>query len=115
MTVTVPLAATIANTGTGCGNYVDYTAHSTTMGIGGSYGVTVTNGYPYVDDQCGIYDDLDSTITGVTDEGSIITFAEEGETFMNQQLAEVAAHYAGNPAYKGNAIHHVGSWMTLQP
>ena len=53
--------------------------------------------------------------TGVTDEGSIITFAEEGETFMNQQLAEVATHYAGNPAYKGNAIHHVGSWMTLQP
>ncbi|MBU0904432.1 MAG: hypothetical protein KKF57_04525 [Firmicutes bacterium] len=53
--------------------------------------------------------------TGVTDEGSIITFAEEGEAFMNQQLAEVAAHYAENPAYKGNAIHHVGSWMTLQP
>lgn len=47
--------------------------------------------------------------TGVTDEGSIITFAEEGEAFMNQQLAEVAAHYAGNPAYKGNVIHHVVS------
>lgn len=53
--------------------------------------------------------------TGETDEGSIITFAEEGEAFMNQQLAAVAAHYAGNPAYKGNAIHHVGSWMTLRP
>ncbi|HSP22282.1 MAG TPA: amidase [Planococcus sp. (in: firmicutes)] len=53
--------------------------------------------------------------TGVTDEGNIITFAEEGEAFMNQELAKVAAHYAGNPAYKGNAIHHVGSWMTLRP
>ena len=53
--------------------------------------------------------------TDVTDEGSIITFAEEGEAFMEQELAAVAAHYAGNPAYKGNAIHHVGSWMTLQP
>lgn len=53
--------------------------------------------------------------TGTTDEGSIITFAEEGEAFMEQELAKVAAHYAGNPAYKGNAIHHVGSWMTLQP
>lgn len=53
--------------------------------------------------------------TGETDEGSIITFAEEGEAFMNQQLAAVAAHYIGNPAYKGNAIHHVGSWMTLRP
>ena len=53
--------------------------------------------------------------TGTTDEGSIITFAEEGETFMEQELAKVAAHYAGNPAYEGVAIHHVGSWMTLQP
>ena len=53
--------------------------------------------------------------TGTTDEGSIITFAEEGEAFMNQELAKVTAHYAGNPAYKGNAVHHVGSWMTLQP
>lgn len=53
--------------------------------------------------------------TGVTDEGSIITFAEEGEVFMNLQLDEVEAHYAGHPAYKGQAIHHVGSWMTLKP
>ncbi len=53
--------------------------------------------------------------TGVTDEGSIITFAEEGEAFMNQELAKVTAHYAGNPAYKGNAVHHVGSWLTLRP
>ncbi|MDN5709514.1 MAG: amidase [Planococcus sp. (in: firmicutes)] len=53
--------------------------------------------------------------TGVTDEGSIITFAEEGEAFMNVQLAEVAAHYSGHSSYEGNAIHHVGSWMTLKP
>ena len=53
--------------------------------------------------------------TGVTDEGSIITFAEEGEAFMNLQLAEVAAHYSAYPAYEGIAIHHVGSWMTLKP
>lgn len=53
--------------------------------------------------------------TGVTDEGSSITFAEEGEAFMNQQLGEVATHYAGYSAYQGIAVHHVGSWMTLQP
>ena len=53
--------------------------------------------------------------TGVTDEGSIITFAEEGEAFMNVQLAEVAAHYSAYSAYEGIAIHHVGSWMTLKP
>ncbi len=53
--------------------------------------------------------------TGVTDEGSIITFAEEGEAYMNLQLAEVAAHYSHHVAYEGIAVHHVGSWMTLKP
>ncbi len=52
--------------------------------------------------------------TGVTDEGSIITFAEEGEAFMEEQLVKVASHYADSPSYNGNAIHHVGSWMTLK-
>ena len=53
--------------------------------------------------------------TGVTDEGSSITFAEEGEAFMNGQLNKVAAHYSAYPSYEGIAIHHVGSWMTLKP
>lgn len=53
--------------------------------------------------------------TGVTDEGSIITFAEEGEAYMNEELEKVAAHYTGSPSYKGIAIHHVGSWLTLKP
>ncbi len=50
----------------------------------------------------------------VTNEGSSITFAGKGEAFMNQELAKVAVHYAANPAYKGNAVHHVGSWLTLR-
>ena len=53
--------------------------------------------------------------TGVTGEGSSITFAEEGEAFMNGQLNKVAAHYSAYPSYEGIAIHHVGSWMTLKP
>lgn len=53
--------------------------------------------------------------TGVTDEGSIITFAEEGEAYMNRELAVVTTHYSGSPAYQGVAVHHVGSWMTLKP
>lgn len=53
--------------------------------------------------------------TGVTAEGSIITFAEEGEAYMNEELEKVAAHYTGSPSYKGIAIHHVGSWLTLKP
>lgn len=60
-----------------------------------------------------------SVVVGVetdrTDEGNTITFAEEGEAFMNRELAAVAEHYAGNPAYIGNAVHHVGSWMALRP
>lgn len=53
--------------------------------------------------------------TGTTDEGSIITFAEEGEAYMNQQLDKVENHYSSSPAYEGAAIHHVGSWMTMAP
>ena len=53
--------------------------------------------------------------TGTTDEGSIITFAEEGEAYMNQQLDKVESHYSSSPAYEGAAIHHVGSWMTMAP
>ncbi|MFP3322787.1 amidase [Planococcus sp. SIMBA_160] len=53
--------------------------------------------------------------TGTTDEGSLITFAEEGEAYMNQQLDKVENHYSSSPAYEGAAIHHVGSWMTMAP
>jgi hypothetical protein len=48
---------------TDCDNYADYTAQSTTMSIGGSYTLTVTNGNPYDVDECGAWidwnDDLD--------------------------------------------------------
>jgi len=39
------------------GGYGDYTYLSTDMGIGGGYGITVTNGSPYASDQCGIWVD----------------------------------------------------------
>jgi hypothetical protein len=45
------------NTGNTCSGYSDYTSMSTTMVIGGSYPITVTNGTPYSDDQCGIWID----------------------------------------------------------
>ncbi|MDM8005615.1 MAG: GEVED domain-containing protein [Phycisphaerae bacterium] len=47
----------ISNTGTGCSGYGDYTYLSTTMEIGSSYPITVTNGYPGSGDQCGIWID----------------------------------------------------------
>jgi DNA-binding beta-propeller fold protein YncE len=45
------------NSGSTCTGYSDYTSMSTTMVIGGSYPITVTNGQPYSDDQCGIWVD----------------------------------------------------------
>jgi DNA-binding beta-propeller fold protein YncE len=48
----------IQNTGTGCGNYVDYTFLSTTMEIGQDYAITVTNSDVYYQyDWCGIWVD----------------------------------------------------------
>ncbi len=47
----------INNTGTGCSMYGDYTSMSTTMEIGTSYPITVTNGYPASVDECGIWVD----------------------------------------------------------
>jgi|GEM_PF-792474 len=48
---------TINNTGTGCQNYSDYTSLSTSMQTGNSYPITVVNGDPYAEDQCGIWVD----------------------------------------------------------
>lgn len=53
--------------------------------------------------------------TGATDEGDMISFYEEGEAYMNNQLASVASHYGTAPGYNGIAIHHVGSWKTMTP
>lgn len=60
-----------------------------------------------------------STVVGVetapTDEGDAISFFEESEAYMNSQLAEVQAHYAGSEGYGGIAIHYVDSWKTMAP
>jgi len=49
----------INNTGTGCDSYSDYTSQSTTMAIGFSYPITITNGDPNEDSACGIWVDWD--------------------------------------------------------
>jgi hypothetical protein len=41
----------------GSSGYSDYTAYSTQMQLGQSYGITVTNGYSYSTDVCGIWVD----------------------------------------------------------
>jgi len=53
--------------------------------------------------------------TGQTDEGDMISFFEEGESYMNQEMATVQSYYANVPGFNGTAIHHVGSWMTMNP
>ncbi|MDN7245398.1 amidase [Planococcus shenhongbingii] len=53
--------------------------------------------------------------TAPTDEGDTISFYEEGEMYMNGQLAEVQANYANVPGYGGIAIHYVDSWKTMAP
>lgn len=53
--------------------------------------------------------------TASTDEGDAITFFEEGEAYMNGQLAEVQAYYANTPGYGGIAVHYVDSWKAMAP
>ena len=51
------VVGTINNTGTDCDYYADYTSLSTSMDIGVSYAITVTNGEPDGASQCGIWVD----------------------------------------------------------
>ncbi|MFJ3388637.1 amidase [Lysinibacillus sp. NPDC086135] len=53
--------------------------------------------------------------TGATDEGNTITFYDDGEAYMNKQLAQVHQYYANKKSYNGFAIHDVDSWMNMQP
>ncbi|KOS62573.1 amidase [Lysinibacillus sp. FJAT-14222] len=53
--------------------------------------------------------------TGASDEGQNITFYDDGESYMNKQLAQVHKNYAKKTSYNGFAIHHVDSWMNMQP
>jgi len=53
--------------------------------------------------------------TGQTDEGDFISFYEEGEAFMNVELAKISTHYTGAKGFGGIAIHHVDSWRTMAP
>lgn len=53
--------------------------------------------------------------TDQTDEGDMISFYEEGEAFMEQELAALKLHYAEAKGFGGIAIHHVDSWKTMAP
>ncbi|PLS03696.1 amidase [Neobacillus cucumis] len=53
--------------------------------------------------------------TGETSEGESISFYEEGEAYMNQELAKVESFYAGTSGYSGVAVHHFDSWQSMKP
>ncbi|WP_394186666.1 amidase [Metabacillus halosaccharovorans] len=43
-----------------------------------------------------------------------LTFYEEGQNVMNQELTLVSEAYKEFSSFKGIAVHHVGSWMELE-
>ncbi|MGG3887678.1 amidase [Metabacillus fastidiosus] len=52
--------------------------------------------------------------TGQTDEGEGITFFEEGEAHMNEELTAVSNYYRDIASFNGVAVHHVGRWMNME-
>lgn len=48
-------------------------------------------------------------------EGNHVSFFEEGEAYMNQQLEIVKSNYSSNSSFGGIAIHHVDSWKNMKP
>ena len=53
--------------------------------------------------------------TGQTSEASYITFFEEGEAKMTEELLIVRTAYENSTAVEGFSIHYLDSWMALKP
>lgn len=68
------------------------------LSLGKQYGTTVTVGVE----------------TQKSSEGDNISFYEEGQAYMKQELNKVYTSYSGNSSFGGFAIHHVMSWMVLR-
>ncbi|GFP74554.1 amidase [Clostridium fungisolvens] len=68
------------------------------LSLGKQYGTTVTVGVE----------------TQKSSEGDNISFYEEGQAYMNQELNKVYTSYSGNSSFGGFAIHHIMSWMVLR-
>ena len=44
-----------------------------------------------------------------------VTFFEEGNAYMYNELSLVRQYYSKNRAFSGIGIHHLGSWMNMTP
>lgn len=53
--------------------------------------------------------------TDFSSEGNYISFFEEGEEYMNNELEAVKNHYSIGRSFNGIAIHHVDSWIKMNP
>ncbi|WP_226659821.1 amidase [Pseudalkalibacillus hwajinpoensis] len=53
--------------------------------------------------------------TGQTSEASYISFFEEGEAIMNDELLKIKTAYENSTAVDGFSIHYLDSWMALKP
>ncbi|WP_025025859.1 hypothetical protein [Caldalkalibacillus mannanilyticus] len=53
--------------------------------------------------------------TGFSYEGGLVTFYEEGESYMNETLSVVEKYYSEVVSFNGIAVHHVSSWMAMEP
>jgi hypothetical protein len=52
--------------------------------------------------------------TGKGSEGDFITFYEEGQSYMYNQLNIVCDKFSKNKAFDGLAIHYLNSWMNMK-
>lgn len=52
--------------------------------------------------------------TGKSSEGNNITFFEEGQKYMMDELKKVSDYYKSSNNFDGFAIHYVDSWMNMK-
>ncbi|MFK5856425.1 MAG: GEVED domain-containing protein [Bacteroidota bacterium] len=115
----------------GSDSYADYTNLSTTMEVGNSYDITITNGNPYSSDQCGVWIDWDQN--GEFDDG-MISFATgngpyvgtvvppegaaPGETRMRVRIIWTGSLSACGTTTYGEVEDYtinVQSWLSINP
>jgi hypothetical protein len=99
------------------GGYANYTAQSTTIQIGNSQTITVTNGYPYSSDQCGIWvdwnNDLDfsdigetMTVSGNPGNGPYTaTISPPSNAYVGSVRMRIRVCYTGTVDPCGNATY----------
>ncbi|MFD0835587.1 GEVED domain-containing protein [Mariniflexile aquimaris] len=107
---------TINNTSScSTGGYTDYTSQSTNMTIGTGYPITITNGRPYINDQCGIWVDwnqdgdfLDANETLTTSGGPLTytsTITPPVSALVGPTRLRIRITYTGSVSSCGNTTY----------